>query len=161
VFLQGRTATAALSPGWRAAVTALIGGGLVAAVVGLWQALSAEAGTRTATETLAGIHARHASVLAYQVAQARAAGASLRHARNAVAAALALLLAGVALTWWAPPAPPTPPAYLQVTTADGATCGKLSTADGGQIRLTVAGAHEPAVIPLAAVRNLAVVAACP
>ena len=161
VFIQGRTATADLTAGWRAAVTALIGGGLVAAVVGLWQALSAEAGTRTATQTLADIHARHASVLAYQVALAGAAGASLRRARTAVAAALGLLLAGATLTWWAPAEPAAPPAYVQVTTADDATCGELSTADGGLLRLTVAGAHEQVVIPLAAVRNLAVVTSCP
>jgi len=161
VFIQGRTATADLTAGWRAAVTALIGGGLVAAVVGLWQALSAEAGTRTATQTLADIHTRHASVLAYQVALAGVAGASLRRARNAVATALGLLLTGVMLTWWAPAAPAEPPAYVVVHTADSTTCGKLSTADGGWLRISVAGAHEPAVIPLAAVRNLAVVASCP
>jgi len=48
-----------------------------------------------------------------------------------------------------------------VTTTDGAACGELSTADGGLLRLTVAGAHEPVVIPLAAVRNLAIVTSCP
>jgi len=100
-------------------------------------------------------------VQAYQVGQAAAAARRLQAARALVAAALGLLLAGVLLTWWAPAAPATPPAYLEVSRPGGAVCGTLDSADGGVLRLTVAGVHEPVAIPLTMVTNLAVVAACP
>jgi len=45
VVIEGRDNTAGLTAGWRIVVTALIAGGLALAVVGLWQALAAEAGT--------------------------------------------------------------------------------------------------------------------
>ncbi|MBB5874127.1 hypothetical protein F4553_007561 [Allocatelliglobosispora scoriae] len=161
VAIQGRTTAAELSPGWRAGITVLIGAGLAAAVVGLWHALGAEAGTRAAPLTLADIHARHASVAAYQVALAKSAGQRLSRARTAVAVSIALLLTGVIATWWAPPIPSEPPAYVRVTDQHGTTCGTLLSADGGQVRLEVAGSHDPAVIALTGVTNLAVVAACP
>lgn len=160
IVIQGRTGMADLATGWRAAITLLIGGGLAVAVAGLWQTLSAEAGSRADVQTLAGIHARHASVAAYQVALAGIAGRHLRRARVCVAVALALLVSGVVTTWWAPRAA-RPPAYVRVVDLQGAVvCGAVRSADGGMLRLTVAGAHEPAVVPLSAVRNLAVVARC-
>lgn len=161
VVIQGRTTAADLTSPWRTAITVLIGGGLAAAVIGLWQALSAEAGTRTTSLTLSEIHARHASVLAYQVALANHAGRRLRRARDAVAVALAFLLAGVIATWWAPANEPVPPAYVTVTDRQGTRCGAVLSADGGQLRLAVAGSHDPVGIPLADVTNLAVVARCP
>src|SRR5664279_324289 len=45
VVIKGRDATADLASDWRTLVTVLIGGGLLLATVGLWQALAAEAGT--------------------------------------------------------------------------------------------------------------------
>ncbi|MFY1695418.1 MULTISPECIES: hypothetical protein [unclassified Solwaraspora] len=84
VFVQGRSATADLTTTWRGVVTVLIGGGLVAAGVGLWYALAAEAGGRAAPLTLTDIHARHASVEAYQVALANRAAGRLHRARIAL-----------------------------------------------------------------------------
>jgi hypothetical protein len=161
IIVTGRTATATLAVPWRIAVTLAIGTGLAVAITGLWQALTAEAGARARLHTLDDIRARYASVQAYQVGQAAAAGRCLQTARTLVAAALGLLLTGVLLTWWAPAAPATPPAYLKVTTTSATACGTLDSADGGTLRLTVVGAHEPVTIPLTSVTNLAVTSSCP
>jgi hypothetical protein len=161
IILTGRTATTTLSVPWRIAVTVAIGVGLALAVVGLWHALAAEVGDRTRLHTLDSILDGYASVQAYQVGQAAAAGRRLQTARTLVAAALGLLLTGVLLTWWAPAAPTKPPAYLNVTRPGGTVCGALESADGGVVRLTVAGAHEPVAIPLTTVTNLAITPTCP
>jgi len=161
IIVTGRTEATTLAVPWRIAVTLAIGAGLALAIVGLWQALAAEVGARARLHTLEDILAQYASVQAYQVGQAAAAARRLQAARALVAAALGLLLAGVLLTWWAPAAPATPPAYLEVSRPGGAVCGTLDSADGGVLRLTVAGVHEPVAIPLTMVTNLAVVAACP
>lgn len=161
VILTGRTAATTLSVSWRVAVTVAIGGGLALAVAGLWNALAAEAGARIRMHTLDDIRGRYASVQAYQVGRAAAIGRRLNTARTLVAFALGLLLTGVLLTWWAPAAPASPPSYLEVTLRSGTVCGTLKSADGGTLRLSINGAYEPAVIPLTAVRNLAVTPACP
>ena len=161
IIITGRTATTALAVPWRIAVTLTIGAGLALAIVGLWHTLAAEVGARTRLRTLDDIRAEYASVQAYQVGQAAAAGRRLQAARIVVAVALGLLLTGVVLTWWAPAAPATPPAYLKVTRPGGIVCGTLNSADGGTLRLTVAGMHEPVAIPLATVTNLAVTPTCP
>ncbi len=162
IIITGRTATTTLAVPWRIAVTAAIGGGLALALAGLWLALAAEVGARIRLQTLDDIRAQYASVQAYLVGQAASAGRRLQTARTMVGIALGLLVTGVLLTWWAPAAPASPPAYLKVMTIHGSTvCGTLQSADGGVLRLSVAGVHEPAVIPLTTVTNMAVVASCP
>jgi hypothetical protein len=160
IILKGRTDTTNLSFPWRIAVTLAIGAGLALAILGLWHALAAEVGARTRVHTLEGIRARYASVQAYQVGEAAAAGLRLQSARILVAAALGLLLTGVLLTWWAPAAPANPPAYLKITRPGGTVCGTLQSADGGTLRLTVAGAHAPVIIPLTTVTNLSITPSC-
>lgn len=161
IVLTGRSTASTLTTSWRAAITLTVGAGLAAAVVGLWHTLAAEVGTRTRLHTLTDMRSRYASVEAYKVGLAAAAGRRLRTARGFVAAALGLLLTGVLLTWWAPPAPTSPPAYLEVTRSSGdVACGVLASGDAGVIRLTVAGSHEPVVIPLSTVTNMAVTATC-
>ena len=161
IILKGRTDTTTLTLPWRIAVTLAIGVGLALAIVGLWHTLAAEVGARTRLHTLDDIRRNYASVQAYQVGQAAAAGRRLQTARTLVAAALGLLLAGVLLTWWAPAAPAMPAAYLRVSRSGGSICGTLESADGGILRLAVAGAHEPVVIPLTTITNLTVTPACP
>jgi hypothetical protein len=161
VIVTGRTATTALTTPWLIAVTLTTGGGLALAIAGLWHTLTAEAGARVRLQTLDQIRTSYASVQAYQVGQAIAAGRRLETARTMVAAALGLLLTGVLLTWWAPAAPASPPAYLNVTRPSSAVCGTLKSADSGTIRLAVPGTHAPASIPLSSVLNFAVVSACP
>ena len=160
IIITGRTATTALTVPWRIAVTAAIGGGLALALAGLWLALAAEVGARIRLQTLDDIRARYASVQAYLVGQAAGAGRRLQTAKTIVSIALGLLVTGVLLTWWAPAAPTSPPAYMQVTSHGRAFCGTLQSADGGLVRLSVAGAHEPVAIPFTAVTNIAVVANC-
>jgi hypothetical protein len=161
IILKGRTDTTSLTVPWRIGVTLAISVGLGLAIVGLWHALAAEVGARTRLHTLDDIRTRYASVQAYQVGQAAAAGRRLQTARTLVAAALGLLLIGVLLTWWAPAAPASPPAYLKVTRPGGAVCGTLNSADGGILRLTVTGTYRPVAIPLTTVTNLAVTPSCP
>ncbi len=161
IILKGRTDTTSLALPWRIAVTLAVGAGLALAILGLWHALAAEAGARARLHTLDDIRARYASVQAYQVGQAAAAGRRLQTARVVVAAALGLLLVGVLLTWWAPAAPASPPAYLKVTRPGSTVCGTLDSADGGIVRLTIAGVHQPVAIPLADITNLAVTSTCP
>jgi hypothetical protein len=161
IIITGRTATAQLTTPWRIAVTAAIGGGLALALIGLWLALAAEVGARIRLQTLDGIRARYASVQAYLVGQAAGAGQRLQTAKTLVALALGLLVTGVLLTWWAPAVPKSPPAYLQVTSRGSTVCGTLQSADGGVVRLSVTGAHQPAAIPFSTVTNMAVVAGCP
>jgi hypothetical protein len=160
-ILKGRSATSDLPTAWRIAVTALIAAGMLLAVVGLWQALAAQAGARPEALTLTDIQTRYGSVRAFQVATAVRAARRLGFARYAVAVALALLFCGIGLTWWAPAAPPASKNYLKIDDTHGSTCGTLESADGGKIRLTVAGRHDPVVIDLSAVRNIFVVDACP
>jgi hypothetical protein len=161
IIITGRTATITLPVPWRIAVTAAIGSGLALAVAGLWLALAAEAGVRIRLQTLDDIRAQYASVQAYFVGQADTAGRRLQTAKTVVGIALGLLFTGVLLTWWAPAATASPPAYLKVTTIDGTTvCGALKSADGGISRLSGAGAHQFAAIPLTTVTHMAIVASC-
>jgi hypothetical protein len=161
IVLTGRTATTELTTPWRTAVTITIGGGIALAILGLWHALAAEAGSKTRLQSLNQIRAHHASVQAYQVGLAATAAERLQHARRLVAIALTLLLTGVLLTWWAPTAPTDPPAYLTITHSNNNTCGALVSADGGTIRLTVTGAHNPLLIPMDSVTNMTITTACP
>jgi hypothetical protein len=161
IIISGRTATTTLSVPWRIGVTAAIGGGLALALAGLWLALTAEVGARIRLQTLDDIRAQYASVQAYLVGQAAAAGRRLQAAKTIVGIALGLLITGVLLTWWAPAAPASPAGYLKVTIRGSTVCGTLQSADGGVLRLSVAGAHEPAAIPLTTVTTMAVVARCP
>jgi hypothetical protein len=101
VVIKGRDTTANLTTGWRVLITVLIAGGLTLAVVGLWQALAAEAGTGTRTQTLEAIRTDYGTLDAYQVALAANAAERLQRGRYAVVGALICLLAGVIVTWWA------------------------------------------------------------
>jgi hypothetical protein len=160
IIITGRTATTTLTVPWRIAITLAIGGGLALAIAGLWHALAAEVGARIRLQTLDDIRAQYAGVQAYLVGQAAVAARRLQTARVLVGGALGLLLIGVLLTWWAPSAPATPPAYLRASLHSGTVCGTVQSADGGVLRLTVAGTFKPVAIPLATLTNLAVVANC-
>lgn len=160
IIITGRNSTTGIPVPWRIGVTVAIGGGLLLALAGLWIALAAEVGARSRLRSLDQIRAQYASVQAYLVGQAAAAGERLQLAKTFVGVALGLLVTGVLLTWWAPAAPQSPPAYLKVTQKEGAVCGAVQSADGGVLRLSVAGTHKPTAIPLTSVTNLAVVASC-
>jgi hypothetical protein len=140
VVIKGRDTTAGLTTGWRALLTILIGGGLLLAVVGLWQALAAEAGTDPKKQTLQDIRAAHGTLTTYEVHLAASAARRLQWGRRAVAGAVLFLLAGIAATWWAPAAAPSPPAHITVTHRHAITCGTLQSVgeeirDNGLLRL--------------------------
>ncbi len=160
VIIQGRTTVSELPVGWRLATTLLVAIGIVAAVVGLWQALVAQAGVPVAI-TLPDVRQRYGSLQALEVLSAVRDARRLDRARHWVAASILLLLSGVVLTWWAPAAPSSPPAYLLVTHGATTTCGVLRSADGGVLRVDVSGVHDAAAIPLTEVSNMRVVPTCP
>jgi hypothetical protein len=120
----GRNVTDQLDSAWRLAVTVLIIGGLIVAVAGLWLAIAAEAGTDFSKQTVQGIRAEHGTLAAYEIVVAGRAARKLTLGRRAVAFAMACLLAGVVVSWWAPATAPTSAACLRVSELDhsGSTC---------------------------------------
>ena len=161
VVFQGRDTIAGLAAGWRAAITILIGGGLLLAVLGLWQALAAEAGTDPALQTLRDIRAAHGTLDTYEVYLAASAARRLQSGRYAVAGAITALLTGIALTWWAPASTPQPSPYVTVTHAHAVTCGLLQDSGASSLHLTVPGSPGPITIPLSQITSLAPTATCP
>jgi hypothetical protein len=161
VVIKGRDTTAGLTTGWRTLITVLIGGGLLLAVLGLWQALTAEAGTDPKKQTLQDIRAIHGTLTTYEVYLAAKAASRLQWGRRAVAGAVTLLLAGIAVTWWAPAAAPSPSAHVTVARGHAITCGTLQPTGVGQLRLTVHGSHNPVIIPFSQITSLALTTACP
>lgn len=151
LLVKGPEAANDLPAGWRIAVTALLGVGLILAVTGLWLGLSAASGVPSSV-TYDDIKKSHRSVKAFQIAEATTAAHQLAKARLAVIAALILLMAGMFTWWWAPKADA--PASLTVTTDTGTVCGELITADGGELRLKVADQSAPQVIPFDEVANM-------
>lgn len=160
VIIKGRDTTAGLPTSWRVLVTVFIGGGLVLAVAGLWRVLAAQAGTRYRLSTRQDIRRAYGTVETYQVAVAAQATDDLDTGRRLVVAALALLLTGVGVSWWAPPAPTDRPAYLKITSSNTSACGALRSADKGQIRLTVTDNNDSIIIPLTEISHLTVVTTC-
>lgn len=159
VVIQGRNSTASLPAGWRAAAIVAVGGGLALAILGLWQALGAEAGTRPKKETLQEIRASYGSLTTYQAHLADMAAARLQWGIRAATAAIAALFAGIVITWVAPTADVAAPALVAVH--DGAvTCGRPAAAPPGELRLAVA-SGVTVTIPLSQVTSVAVTSACP
>ena len=76
-----------------------------APVLGLWQALAAEAGTEPKMQTLQDIRRVHGTLDGYDIYLAGKAANRLGWGQRAVAAAVVFLLAGIVVTWWAPAAP--------------------------------------------------------
>jgi hypothetical protein len=160
IVIKGRDTTTDLPTGWRVLITVLIGGGLALAVIGLWQALAAEAGTDPKTQTLEDIRATHGSLDAYQVTLAANAAHRLQWGRRAVAAALIFFLAGIAVTWWAPSAVPSPPAYITVTYGHAVTCGTPVTGSRGQLRVIPYGSRRPITVSFSQITSLTDTASC-
>jgi len=102
MVIKGRDTTTTLPTEWKAAVTALVGGGMALALVGLWFALAAQVGDRPLKITLAEIHSEYVSVDNFKVVMAIQAARKLDLARRTVGLALVLLLTGTTVTWWAP-----------------------------------------------------------
>jgi hypothetical protein len=157
VIIKGRDTAGDLATGWRAVITILIGGGLALAIVGLWQALGAEAGTNIKPEDLDDIRRENTTLDVYLLRLARDAARRLQWGRYTVAGALICLLAGVILTWWAP----AQPAYLRVARGSVITCGTPRGTSHGLLRLSPHGSQPPVTIPLAQITGITVTASCP
>ena len=161
VVIKGRDTTAGLTSGWRMLVTVMIGGGLLLAVLGLWQALAAEAGTDPKKQTLQDIRAVHGTLTNYEVYLAAKAARRLQWGRRAVVGAVTLLLAGIAITWWAPATAASLPAYITVIHGHAVTCGTPQPASAGQLRLAIHGSLSPITIPFSQIASLTLATACP
>lgn len=159
VVIKGRDSTADLTASWRALVIVLVGGGLLLAVLGLWQALAAEAGTHPRKQTLQDIRAIHGTLTAYQVHLADTAAGQLRWGIRSAAAAITFLLLGIVATWVAPAAATSPPAYLVTINGNTMVCGAILSASGGRLQIAVAG--RTVIIPLRQITSLALTTACP
>ncbi len=158
LVLKGPEAAAELDWPARLGLTVVLGGGLACAVVGLWNALSAEAGVPQRV-THQWVLDHHGSTREFTVATAMVAVVRLRTARRLVLVSLTLFLAGTILWWWLPVAS-AEPVVTVTTTAGVSACGTLSSADGGAVRIVVAGASAPTTVPLAEVANLVLGASC-
>lgn len=159
LLLKGPEAASDLATGWRAVLTVLALGGLLAAIAGLWLALQAAAGT-PAKLNLAEVITRYGGVRQFEVACALAASIQLRRARTLVAVSLLLFVAAIGTWWWAPPEPAQPPAMIKIDTAAGTRCGTLIGADGHTFTVRLAGEASPEQIPLSAVTSIQIVAFC-
>ena len=161
VVIKGRDSTAGLPVSWRILIIVLVGGGLLLAVLGLWQALAAEAGTRPQKQTLQDIRDAYGTLTAYQVHLADTAAGQLRWGIRAAAAAITLLIAGIVATWVAPAAATSPAAYVTAIHGNAITCGTLQSAARGQLRLAVAGGQGTVIIPFSEITSLALTTVCP
>jgi hypothetical protein len=161
VIIKGPSSIVGIATSWRVAVTVLIAGGLLLAVVGLWLALAAEAGTDPKKQTLQDIRAAYGTLIGYEVYLAAKSADRLQWGRRVVAAAVLLLLAGIGVTWWAPAAAPSVLDYIAVTHGHVITCGTLQKAGAGKLVLSVDGNHNQVVIPFGQITSLTPATACP
>jgi hypothetical protein len=159
LLIKGPEAASDLRTGWRIALTVLLGGGLALAVMGLWLALMAAAGSAR-PRSLEQLMSEFGSIDLMKVALARKAVRFLRGARGLVAVALVMLGAGLITWWWAPKAAPSPAAYVKVSTEKGDYCGVLTSADESTFVLAVAGVKAPQQVPFAKATNIRIVASC-
>jgi hypothetical protein len=159
LLLKGPEAASDLTTPWRAILSALAAGGLLAAIAGLWLALRAAAGTPSRLN-FSQVIAEYGGIRQFEIACATAASAALRWAKALVAASLLLLGAAVVTWWWAPPKPSQPPALVKVDMSGKTICGTLISADSQQFRVQVEGSSSPETIPFSGATNLRVVASC-
>jgi len=159
VILKGRDSTADLTTVWRLPVVVLAGGGLLLAVAGLWLTVAAEAGTHPQAKTLQDIRAAHGTLDAYQAYLAVRAAHRLRWGIRLAAAAMTLLITGVIATWLAP-GPATARTYIAVTHGHSVTCGTPEPASAGQMRISVPGESQPAVIRITQITAVTLTTAC-
>ena len=160
IIIKGRDTIEGLSTAGRALVTVLIVGAVALAMAGLWRVLAAQAGTRYRLSARQDIQRAYGTIEAYQLAVADRATDDLDVGRRLVVAALAMLLIGIGVSWWAPTTQSNQSTQLKITFLNASVCGALHSVDNGQIRLTVRGKREPITIPLALITGFTVVATC-
>jgi len=122
--------------------------------------MTGEAGTGAQIQTLQEIRAKYLTLDAYQVSLAANAAHRLQRGRRAVAGAVACLLAGVILTWWAPASAASPPAYIDVAHDRQTTCGTLLGAGHGHLQLIPNGTKQLITVPFTHIDSLSLAASC-
>lgn len=156
LLLKGPEATKDIDTGYLALLSLLGGGGLLLAVLGLWQALQAAAGS-PASLRYEKVLATYGSYRQYQVAAASAASRALAWARKLVAGSLVLLGLTVLVWWWVP----TPAEhFLKVAYGDKAVCGKLISADQQRYVILPDGASMKTTVDFDDVTNVYVLDDC-
>lgn len=156
LLIKGPEAAKDLTTEWRLAITILGGGGMLLAVLGLWQALKAAAGAPSSLryETIV---TAYGSFKQYQIASAQTAAKTLAVARRLVGWSLILLAATVIAWWWAP-TEPSPVVKAQY--GDKEVCGTLSSADDQTLSIKAKGTSKATEIPFAEIKNLYVTDKC-
>lgn len=141
--------------GWRIGVVFVALAATIAGLVSLWYALTATAGTPSHI-TREAFEKEYGTVEEFRRRRGSDVVNRLRVARIAVIVSVCATLLGAGLLWFAPAAAP----RLRVETADGSYCGKVDSADHGEIHLAVDGERDARVVPLEDVKNLWVVTSC-
>ncbi len=160
VVIKGPGTTVGLPTAWRVLVTVLFGGGMVLAILGLWQTVTAEAGTRPRNQTLQGIRAEYRTLTSYEVYLAGQAGRRLERGIAAAGIALVLLIAGIVVSWLAPLASQ-PDGYLTVTYEHASACGVPQASPAGELALASPDGKETVTVPLTRITSITPTAKCP
>lgn len=156
LLIKGPEAADDLGDQWLLAISILGGSGLLLAVIGLWNALRAAAGSPAAVR-YEDVAARHGSFRQFQIASAAAASNTLARARTLVGWSLALLGATVIVWWWAP----TEPAQLvKINHGDKEVCGVLKSADGHEFSVKPAGTSKAVTVSFDDTDNVFIVDKC-
>lgn len=144
-----------LAQGWRIGVVLVAFAATIAGLVSLWFALTATAGTPSHI-TREAFEKEYRTVDEFRRRRGSDVVNRLRVARIAVVLSVSATLLGAGLLWFAPGSAP----RLRVETAGGSYCGKVHSADHGEIHLAVDGERDARVVPLEDVTNLWVVTSC-
>ena len=156
LLVKGTAAASDIKTWALAVITVLGSAGLALAILGLWNALAAAAGTPAAVSYDAVVE-KYGSYQQFQVAAAKAAASKLANARQLVIGALIALGLTVIAWWWAP-AKQTH--LVKVTYGKESVCGKLMSADGQNFVVKPDGASKSTTVAFNAVGNIAVVDKC-
>lgn len=146
---------ASLGAGWRNWILGVIVVASVSGLLGLGCALIASAGV-PATITRQKFETKYTTVMEFCRRKARHVASLIRMAQAAAVVSILATVVAAGLLWLAPGQAPS----LKVQTDEGSFCGIVKSADGGEVRLEVAGEQRPRLIPLGDVRNLWTVESC-
>lgn len=155
LLISGPASASDLAGATRYWIVGLLVLGLIAALAGLWLALTAANGV-PANATYYQIRATYGSVREFRVHVACHAAKLLGVARWVVAVGLVAFIAAMTIWWLVPPNEP----KISIVTATETYCGELKSADGQVYRIRVTGESTPRSIPFSDVVNVGVVSEC-
>lgn len=140
---------------------ASLGFGAALAIIGLWQALTAEAPPET-TGDYNRVIGTHQSVAEYQQAVAQGSWAKLRNARVLVGLSLVAILVGIVAWWAAPSTPKLGKVAITWNTSSGprTDCGSLVVAEAGVVGLQANDASDVVTVKTSSIVQMKQVATC-